>query len=88
MISLETMAAILFIALFLLLLIGSIRVKIPRQASLQGIEDPKAANEYDRMSRTPQFKLIRSDFARKLKKYIIDGRIIDVAAVQDTSYNS
>ncbi len=72
------MAAILFIALFLLLLIGSIRVKIPRQASLQGIEYPKAANEYDRMSRTPQFKLIRRDFAQKLKKYIVDGRIVDV----------
>ncbi len=78
MISLETIAAILFMTLFLLLLIGSIRLKIPRRASLQGIEDPKAANEYDRMSRTPQFRLIRRDFAKKLKKYVIDGTIVDV----------
>ncbi len=78
MISLETIAGILLLALFLLLLIGSTRVKISRQASLQGIEDPKAANEYDRMSRTPQFKLIRRAFTKKLKKYVIDGTIVDV----------
>ncbi len=78
MISLKTIAAILFMTLFLLLLIGSIRLKIPRRASLQGIEDLKAANGYDRMSRTPQFRLIRRNFAKELKKYVIDGTIVDV----------
>jgi len=45
---------------------------------LQGIEDPKAAEAYDRISRLPQFGLIRRSFVKKLKRYVVEGSITDV----------
>lgn len=65
---------------FLLLIIvsGLFRLKTPRRVSLEGIEDPKAAEAYDRISRMPQFKLIRRGFVKKLKKYHVKGTITDI----------
>jgi ubiquinone/menaquinone biosynthesis C-methylase UbiE len=57
---------------------GSFRLKIPRRVSLQGIEDPKAAEAYDRISRMPQFALIRRSFVKKLKKHAVQGTVTDV----------
>jgi ubiquinone/menaquinone biosynthesis C-methylase UbiE len=64
--------------LLLIIVAGSPRLKVPRRVSLQGIEDPSAAEAYDRMSRTPQFKLIRRSFVNKLKKHAGQGTIADV----------
>jgi len=77
-ITFETIALAFCVGLFLILGIGSMRLKIPRKVSFQGIDDSKAAEEYDRMSRTPQFKLIRRNFVKKLKKYNVEGTIVDV----------
>jgi ubiquinone/menaquinone biosynthesis C-methylase UbiE len=46
--------------------------------SLQGIEDPKAAEAYDRISRMPPFALIRRSFVKELKKHAVQGTITDV----------
>jgi ubiquinone/menaquinone biosynthesis C-methylase UbiE len=75
-----TILALLALCAVLLLVIvaGSFRLKIPRRASLEGIEDPKAAEAYDRISRMPQFGLIRRSFVKKLKKYAVEGTITDV----------
>jgi ubiquinone/menaquinone biosynthesis C-methylase UbiE len=71
---------VLVLGAFLLLMIvlGLFRLKIPRRVSLQGIEDPRAAEAYDRVSRMPQFGLIRRSFVKKLKKHAGQGTIIDV----------
>jgi ubiquinone/menaquinone biosynthesis C-methylase UbiE len=60
------------------MILGSLRIKVPRKVSLQGIEDPKAAKVYDRISRMPQFGLIRQRFVKKLKKHVVEGSIMDV----------
>lgn len=64
--------------LLYIMVAGSFRLKIPRKVSLQGIEDPRAAEAYDRISRMPQFGLIRRSFVKKLKKYEVEGTITDV----------
>ena len=73
--------AVSFFLLLLVLIIlvsGMFRLKTPRTASLEGIEDPKAAEAYDRISRTPPFKLIRRGFVKKLKSYDVKGTIVDI----------
>ncbi|WXG39603.1 MAG: methyltransferase domain-containing protein [Candidatus Freyarchaeum deiterrae] len=74
----ELIVLALCAVLLLIILVGSFRLKIPRTVSLQGIEDPKAAEAYDRISRMPQFGLIRRSFVKKLKKYAVKGTITDV----------
>ncbi len=74
----ELMVLALGVVLLLIIVAGSFRLKIPRRVSLQGIEDPKAADAYDRISRMPQFGLIRRSFVKKLKKYAGEGIIADV----------
>jgi len=66
------------VVLLLIVVASSLRLRIPRQVSLQGIEDPETAEAYDRMSRMPQFGLIRRSFVKKLKKYAGEGTITDV----------
>jgi ubiquinone/menaquinone biosynthesis C-methylase UbiE len=51
---------------------------MPRSVNLEGIEDPKLAEAYDRISRMPQFRLIRRSFVNKLKKYNVEGTITDI----------
>jgi SAM-dependent methyltransferase len=65
-------------ALLLIIAAGSFRLNIPRRESLQGIEDPSAAEAYDHLSRMPQFELIRRSFIKKLKKHAGQGPIADV----------
>jgi ubiquinone/menaquinone biosynthesis C-methylase UbiE len=62
----------------LIVVAGSFRLNISRRVSLQGIEDSRAAEAYDRISRTPQFELIRRSFVNKLKKHAPKGTIADV----------
>jgi ubiquinone/menaquinone biosynthesis C-methylase UbiE len=64
--------------LLLIIIAGSSRLNIPRSMSLQGIEDPRAAEAYDRISTMPQFELIRRSFVNKLKKHAGQGTIADV----------
>lgn len=64
--------------MFVLVVVGSLRLKIPRRASIQGIDDSRAAKAYDRISRMPQFGLIRRDFVRKLKEHTVNGSITDI----------
>jgi ubiquinone/menaquinone biosynthesis C-methylase UbiE len=45
---------------------------------MQGIEDPQAAETYDRISRMPQFELMRRGVVKKLKKCADRGTITDV----------
>jgi ubiquinone/menaquinone biosynthesis C-methylase UbiE len=58
--------------------VGLARVEIPRKASFQGIDDPDATEAYDRLSRTPQFRLIRRYLIWKLKRYTFKGTVVDV----------
>jgi ubiquinone/menaquinone biosynthesis C-methylase UbiE len=76
--SLEIVALILLMVLYLMFVLGSVRLKIPRKTSFQGIDDSDAAEEYDRISRSPPFRLIRRSFVGKLKKYAAEGTITDV----------
>ncbi len=66
------------LCLFLTVFLGSFRLKTPRRVSIQGIEDPLAAEAYDRISRMPQFGLFRQSFVKKLKRYVEEGSITDV----------
>jgi ubiquinone/menaquinone biosynthesis C-methylase UbiE len=59
-------------------MVGLMRLKISRKISVQGIEDPNAVEAYDRVSRLPQFKLIRRRFVKKLKKYMVKGTVTDI----------
>jgi ubiquinone/menaquinone biosynthesis C-methylase UbiE len=65
---------------FLLLIIVSVwfRLNIPRKTTLEGIEDPETAKAYDRISRMPQFKLIRRGFVKELKKYNPKATVTDI----------
>ena len=77
--SLIEIAVIVFLLFLLLILVsGLFRLNTPRKVSLEGIEDPKAAEAYDRISRMPQFKLIRRSFVKKLKKYGVKETITDI----------
>ena len=76
--SVELMVLALCGVLLLIIIAGSFRLKVPRKVSLQGIEDPEAAEAYDGVSRLPQFGLIRRSFVKKLKRYVVEGSITDV----------
>lgn len=78
MTSLEIAALILLVALYFVFVVGSMGLKTPRKTSFQGIEDPDAVEEYDRISSTPPFRLIRRRFVGKLKKYNTERSITDV----------
>ena len=39
--------------------LGSQRLKLPRKASLEGLEDAEVTGAYDRISRWPQFAAMR-----------------------------
>jgi ubiquinone/menaquinone biosynthesis C-methylase UbiE/protein-S-isoprenylcysteine O-methyltransferase Ste14 len=57
---------------------GAVRSTIPRQPNFEGIDDPDAARAYDRISRWPQFRLLRRMNLRELEKYHPSGTIVDV----------
>ena len=73
---------IIVICLFLIIvIIGFIafrKATYPRYASAEGIEDNAVVEAYDRISRWPQFKLIRLIILNKLKKYHPEGSVADI----------
>jgi ubiquinone/menaquinone biosynthesis C-methylase UbiE len=70
---------IVFCLIVLIILVSSLfRLNMPRRVNLGGIEDPKTVEAYDRISRMPQFKLIRRSFVKKLKKYCTKETITDI----------
>jgi ubiquinone/menaquinone biosynthesis C-methylase UbiE len=61
-----------------LFLVGFHRVDLPRTPSFEGIEDPQTTRAYDRISRWPQFRLLRLMVARKLADCSPSGILADV----------
>ena len=57
---------------------GLPRINLPRTAGLEGIEDLDAAQAYDRISRWPQFRLLRRIIARELARYRPEGSLADI----------
>jgi ubiquinone/menaquinone biosynthesis C-methylase UbiE len=74
----EVLVIVLCSIALIILVSGLFRLNIPRRINLEGIEDPKAAEAYDRVSRMPQFKLIRRSFVKKLRKYSTKETITDI----------
>lgn len=60
------------------LVIGCHRVSILRRASLEGIEDDEAVKAYNRISRWPQFRLLRRMIVGEIRTYHPDGIMVDV----------
>ncbi len=78
MISAEIFLLFFCAALLSGLAFGLLRMRTPRKVGFEGIEDPNAAEAYDRLSRTPQFRLIRRYFVNKLKQYAVEGIGVDI----------
>jgi ubiquinone/menaquinone biosynthesis C-methylase UbiE len=69
---------VIFVIATSLAVSGFRRIHLPRKPGLEGIEDPEAAEAYDRISRWPQFRLLRRMIARKLAKYQPKGILADI----------
>jgi ubiquinone/menaquinone biosynthesis C-methylase UbiE len=65
-------------ALLTFLILGAPRIKLPRRHNIEGIEDPEAAQAYDRLSRMPQFALLRALLVRELWTYQPHGNLADI----------
>lgn len=76
----------IWIIIILALLIGTFfvigcrRVDISRRASLEGIEDNKAVKAYNRISRWPQFRLLRRMILREIRAHHPEGIMVDVGS--------
>jgi len=73
----------IWIALFALLVLAAIaigypRITLTRKVGDEGIEDPETVLAYDRISRTPQFSLLRRIFVNELERHKPTGTIIDI----------
>jgi len=74
----------MFTLLLLILLFGVLagfgltRMRVPRKVNVEGIEDAAAAEAYGRVSRWPQFKLVRKMFLNELTKLSPAGTLADV----------
>ena len=69
----------LWIAAVLLAVLGSQRLKLPRRrASLEGLEEVGVALAYDRISRWPQFALMRRITADYLARLDPSGTLVDI----------
>ena len=53
---------------------GLSRISLPRGSGFESLEDPEAAQAYDRISRWPQFRMLRRMVAGKLARYQTEGR--------------
>lgn len=71
---------VLAIALLIVivLLIGCRRLSVPHKVSPEGIEDDEIVQAYDRISRWPQFKLLRRLIVNELKSYHPEGILADI----------
>ena len=72
-----TILALTFLVLTVTIL-GYPRVTFPRQLSIEGVENPEVVQAYDRISRWPQFKLMRRMIVNELKKNHPKGILVDV----------
>ena len=70
-------SAVILIAIIVAIL-GFLRVSIPRQANIEGIETPEAVEAYNRISRWPQFRLLRLIIVREIRKYHPGGIMVDI----------
>ena len=61
-----------------LIVIGFSRITLPRKPGFEGIEDPEATQAYDRVSRWPQFHMLRRMIVGKLAKYQPFGTLADI----------
>ena len=68
----------LAIAVVLVLVRGCGRVRLNRQVNVEGIDDEEAVKAYDRISRMPQFSVLRHNFVRELKRHNPSGTLADV----------
>ena len=69
---------LVLVIIIVLAVSGLSRIQLPRKPGFEGIEDPEAAEAYDRISRWPQFRLLRHMFARRLANYQPQGTLVDI----------
>lgn len=77
------MLTLLFLIVLSATLVGLVgvsltRMKVRREVNVEGIEDAAAAEAYGRVSRWPQFKLVRRMFLGELTKLSPTGVLVDV----------
>jgi ubiquinone/menaquinone biosynthesis C-methylase UbiE len=60
------------------IVLGFSRIRLARRPSFEGIEDPEIAQAYDRISRWPQFRMLRRMIAGKLARYQPIGTLADI----------
>ena len=66
------------ILVLLVVVFGLRRIKIPRRASFEGIEDDEVIRAYNRINRWPQFRFLRQLVVRELKRRGPEGILADV----------
>jgi len=71
-------AAILALAAALFVAVAWPRVDLRRRLEVEGIEDREAVEAYDRISRWPQFRLLRHLIVRELRRYRPQGVLADM----------
>ena len=69
---------ILGVLIIIYLIQATPRKKNERIPSIEGIDDPEVAKSYERMTRTPPFKLLRKKVISQLKKLNLAGNLIDL----------
>lgn len=74
----EVLFWVVAIAVVLVLVRGSGRVHLIRQVNLEGIDDEEAVKACDRISRMPQFNVLRHNFVRELKRHNPSGTLADI----------
>jgi ubiquinone/menaquinone biosynthesis C-methylase UbiE len=70
--------AAVILLIVIVLSVGYRRLNLPHQASFEGIEDDEVVRAYDRISRWPQFKLLRWFVVNELKSHHPKGILVDV----------
>lgn len=75
-----TTGIILAIAILVILLASLVFIKVQpgRKPSLEGIEDLRAAQAYDRISKWPQFRALRRLIVRELRQHRPTGILADI----------
>ena len=58
-----------------LIILSLSRISLPRKSGFEALEDPEAAQAYDRISRWPQFRMLRRMVAGKLARYQTEGSL-------------
>jgi ubiquinone/menaquinone biosynthesis C-methylase UbiE len=74
----ESFLSLMAIAFTVLIVRGHGRLRLPRSVNIEGIEDEEAVRAYDRISRTPQFKILRRNFVKELKRHEPRGTLADI----------